>query len=90
MLCYAVINSTSKLCGSLQKPPGAPVSARGKMIKPIIVGVLGLLVGYGIYLLIFLLFLPADNPTLGVLIALITGVIFFFVGSRYFSKKVAK
>ena len=61
------------------------------MAKPIMLGILGLIVGYAIYLLIYLLFLPAGgNSTLGALLAIVVGVIFFFIGRRSTLKKVPK
>jgi hypothetical protein len=60
------------------------------MKKPIILGVLGLLIGYSIYLLIYLFSSRPVDENLGVFIALITGVIFFFIGRWYYSRGATK
>lgn len=60
------------------------------MKKPIIFGVLGLLIGYAIYLLIYLFSSEPVDRNLGVLIALITGALFFFIGRWYFSRGAPK
>jgi hypothetical protein len=61
-----------------------------KMKKPIILGALGLFVGYFIYLMIDLFSpAPVDN-SLGGGIAIVTGIIFFFIGRWYYSRGATK
>jgi quinol-cytochrome oxidoreductase complex cytochrome b subunit len=56
------------------------------MKKPILLGILGLFIGYILYLVI-LFVSPSDvSNSTGGLIAIITGVVFFFVGRWYYSK----
>jgi len=57
------------------------------MKKPIILGVFGLFIGYFIYLMINLFSSGPIDSSLGGFIALATGVIFFFIGRWYYSKK---
>jgi hypothetical protein len=60
------------------------------MKKPIILGVLGLFIGYFIYLMIDLFSRGPVDSSLGGGIAIVTGVIFFFIGSWYYSRGSAK
>ena len=60
------------------------------MKKPIIVGVLGLFIGYFIYLMIDLFSRGPVDSSLGGFIALATGVVFFFIGRWYYSREATK
>jgi uncharacterized membrane protein YccC len=58
--------------------------------KPIILGILGLFIGY-IFYLVILFFSPTPvSDSAGGLIAIIAGVVFFFVGRWYYSRKGTK
>jgi putative flippase GtrA len=59
------------------------------MKMPILFGVLGLLVGEGIYLLIYLLTPGPIDYTLSVVIALATGIVFYLIG-RWMNSRRAK
>jgi len=60
------------------------------MKKPIILGVLGLFIGYFIYLMINLFSTGPVDSSLGGWIAIVTGVIFFFIGKWYYSRGATK
>ena len=56
------------------------------MKKPIILGVLGLFIGYFIYLMINLFSTGPVDSSLGGWIAIVTGVICFFIGEWYYTR----
>jgi hypothetical protein len=60
------------------------------MKKPILFGILGLFIGTILYLVIMFLSPTPVSESVGGWIALATGVIFFFWGRGYYSKKNAK
>jgi len=60
------------------------------MKKPILLGVLGLFVGEGIYLMIDFFSRGPVDSSLGGGIAIVTGVIFFFFGRWYYSRGATK
>ena len=57
------------------------------MKRPILLGVLGLLVGEGIYLLIYLLTPGPMDYALSGVIALATGIVFFLIGKWMNSRR---
>jgi hypothetical protein len=65
-------------------------SAGENMKKPLILGGLGMLIGYFIYLMIDLFSRGPLDKGLGGLIALVVGVIFFFIGKWYYSRNPNK
>jgi quinol-cytochrome oxidoreductase complex cytochrome b subunit len=60
------------------------------MKKPIVFGILGLFIGYIIYLIILVVSPRPVSDSAGGWIAIITGVVFFFVGRWYYSKGETK
>jgi hypothetical protein len=60
------------------------------MKKPLILGILGFFIGYFLYLVIWFLSPGPMSQSTGGFIALITGVIFYFVGKWYYSKGANK
>jgi len=61
------------------------------MGKAILLGFLGMLIGYGFYMILYVVVLPMqsaeDMQTTGGCVAMVTGVVFFVIGMRYYSKK---
>jgi ribosomal protein L40E len=55
------------------------------MNKPLILGILGLFVGYFLYLVIWFFSPEPMSQGTGGVIAIVTGVVFFTVGSWYYS-----
>jgi hypothetical protein len=60
------------------------------MKKAIVLGILGLFVGYIFYLVILFVSPSPVSDSAGGWIAIITGVVFFFVGRWYYSKGETK